>query len=92
MRTNGLAVDATGTLENGVELKDVTDLKRYLVENIDVFGNCLAEKLLTYATGRDLGFGDRKEVERIVVEVREQGNGFQDLIVALVLSEAFGMK
>lgn len=92
VRKDGLAVDALGTLEDGTELRDVTDLKRYLVENINVFGNCLAEKLLVYAAGRDLGFGDRKEVERIVEEVREQGNGFQDLIVALVLSESFRTK
>ncbi len=92
VRKNGLAVDAIGTLHDGTELRDVTDLKRYLVENIDVFGNCLAEKLLVYATGRDLGFGDSKEVERIVEEVREKGNGFQDLIIALVLSESFQTK
>ena len=56
------------------------------------FGTCLAEKLLVYATGRDLGFGDRREVERIVKKVRQEGNGFQDLIVALVLSESFRTK
>lgn len=92
VRKDGLPVDATGTMRDGTKLKDVTDLKRYLVENIDVFGNCLAEKLLVYATGRNLGFGERKEVERIVDEVRTAGNGFQDLIVALVLSESFRTK
>ena len=92
VRKDGLAVDALGTLHDGTKLRDVTDLKRYLVENIDVFGNCLAKKLLIYATGRDLGFGDRQEVESIVKAVREEGNGFQDLIVALVLGEAFRSK
>ena len=92
VRKDGLPVDATGTMKDGTALNDVTDLKRYLVENIDIFGNCLAEKLLVYATGRDLGFGDRREVERLVTEVREDGNGFQDLIVALVLSESFATK
>jgi hypothetical protein len=58
----------------------------------DIFANCLAEKLLVYATGRDLGFGDKKEVARIVKEVREGGNGLRDLIAALVLSESFGTK
>ncbi|MEM7601210.1 MAG: DUF1588 domain-containing protein, partial [Verrucomicrobiota bacterium] len=92
VRKDGLPVDAEGTLHDGTELKDVVDLKRYLVENIDIFGECLSEQLLTYATGRHLGFGDQKEVERIVREVRQKGNGFQDLIVALVLSESFRMK
>ncbi|MEM1296130.1 MAG: DUF1592 domain-containing protein, partial [Verrucomicrobiota bacterium] len=92
VRKDGLPVDAAGTMKDGTTLNDVTDLKRYLVENIDIFGNCLSEKLLVYATGRDLGFGDEKEVERIVREVRDSGNGFQDLIVALVLSESFRTK
>ncbi|MEM6915239.1 MAG: DUF1592 domain-containing protein, partial [Verrucomicrobiota bacterium] len=92
VRKDGLPVDAAGTLKDGTPLGDVTDLKRYLVENIDMFGNCLSKKLLVYATGRDLSFGDKKEVERIVREVREGGNGFQDLIVALILSESFATK
>jgi len=92
IRKDGLPVDATATMKDETQLKDVTDLKRYLIENIDIFGNCLAEKLLVYATGRDLGFGDRREVEKIVKKVRQEGNGFQDLIVALVLSESFRTK
>ncbi len=92
VRNDGPPVDAKGTMKDGTVLNDVTDLKRYLVDNIDIFGNCLAEKLLIYATGRDLSFGDRKEVEAIVKEVREGGNGFQDLIVSLVLSESFRTK
>ena len=92
VRKDGPLVDSKGTMKDGTVLNDVTDLKRYLVNNIDIFGNCLAEKLLVYATGRDLSFGDRKEVERLVREVREGGNGFQDLIVALVLSESFRTK
>lgn len=92
VRKDGPPVDAVGTMKDGTVLNDVTDLKRYLVENIDIFSECLAGKLLIYATGRDLGFGDTKEVERIVEEVRNDGNGFQDLIVALVLSESFRTK
>ena len=92
VRKDGQPVDALGTLADGTELRDVTDLKRYLVANIDIFGNCLAEKLLAYATARKPGFGDSREVEGLVKDVRGRGNGFQDLIVAIVLSEAFRTK
>ena len=40
-----------------IEIKaiaDVVDLKRWIVEHIDEFSQCLAEQLLTYATGRDI--------------------------------------
>ena len=88
----GQSVDAISVLPDGTQLSDVTDLKRYLVENIDIFSRCLTEKLLIYATGRPMNHGDRKVIKRIVPAVREQGNGFQDLIVALVLCESFSMK
>ncbi|MEM7599803.1 MAG: DUF1592 domain-containing protein [Verrucomicrobiota bacterium] len=92
VRRDGIPVDAAGVMKDGTVLNDVTDLKRYLVDNIDIFSRCLSEKLLVYATGRDLSFGDKKEVERIVHEVRDGGNGFQDLIVSLILSESFATK
>ena len=89
---NGLPVDAVSEMIDGTKLNDVTDLKRYLVNNIDQFATCLAEKLLTYATGRRLSFGDLNQIERIVSEVRKSGNGFQDLLIALVLSKSFRTK
>ena len=88
----GLPVEAATTLADGTPINDITDLKRYLVRNIDQFTRCLAGKLITYATGRTPTFGDREEIERIVADVKRQGNGFQDLIVVLVQSESFRVK
>lgn len=88
----GQPVDSAGELSDGTPLRDIVDLKRYLVTNIDVFSACLTGKLLTYATGRPPSFGDRQEIERIVRDVAKNGNGFQDLIVAVVLSESFRNK
>ena len=85
----GPPVEAQAELPDGTQLRDVTDLKRYLVDRIDLFATCLTEKLLTYATGRPLSFGDKRVVEAIVREVQLDGNGFQDLVVAIVESEAF---
>lgn len=90
--TKGLRVDSASEMVDGTSLKDVSDLKQYLVENIDIFSECLGNKLLTYGTGRTPTFGDRKELSKIVQQVREGGNGFQDLLVAIVLSEAFRTK
>ena len=89
VKRDGLAVDATGQLADGTQLNDVTDLKRYLVTHIDVFSRCLTEKLMIYATGRELSYGDHKEIKAIVARTKALGNGFSDLIVELVLSESF---
>lgn len=88
----GQPVDATSRMPDGTELKDAADLKRYLVENIDIFSRCLTGKLLTYATGRPTSFGDRKVIDQIIRDVRTEGNGFADLIVAVVQSESFRTK
>ena len=91
-KKKGHPVDALGIMPDGTVFKDVTDLKRYLLDNIDIFSRCLSEKLLTYATGRPMNFGDKKIINKVVAEVKQKGNGFADLIVALVLSESFHTK
>ena len=88
----GQPVDASSRMPDGAALTDITDLKRYLVDNADIFSRCLADKLLTYATGRRMNYGDRKVIDRIVTDVKQRGNGFADLIVAVVQSESFRTK
>ena len=85
----GPPVDAVGILADGTRLRDVTDLKRYLLGQGDLFSRCLTGKLLVYATGRPLSFGDRRVVDQIVDASAEQGNGFRDLILAVVQSDSF---
>lgn len=88
----GAPVDARAVMPDGTSLDSVTDLKAYVVDHIDDFGRCLAEKLMTYATGRQLSYADRHEIAGIVQQHLTAGDGFQDLLVALVLSKAFGTK
>lgn len=88
----GPVVDSVGVLSDGTRLEDVTDLKRYLLENSDMFSRCLTSKLLVYATGRPMNFADHRIVDQIVDDVKSGGNGFRDLIVALILSKTFGTK
>lgn len=87
-----IPVDTTGVLPDGTPLRDVRDLKTYLVEDITPFARCLSEKLLTYATGRRLTYSDRKLIETIVAENEAKSGGFKDLFRSLVDSESFRMK
>lgn len=86
---DGPKIDATGTMPDGYAFTHVNDLKRYVVENLDQFANCLAEKLMTYATGRTLTYADREAIKPIVSANLENKEGFRDLIIALVSSEVF---
>ena len=85
----GLPVETDGRLTDGTELKDVTDLKAYLRNDITPFAECISEKLLTYATGRAMTYSDHKLIRQLVEENQHRGGGFQDLVVALVNSESF---
>ena len=88
----GPVVDSVGILADGTRIEGATGLKRYVLDRIEMFSACLAEKLLVYATGRAPSFHDRRTVDRIATSAAQGGNGFRDLIVALVQSESFATR
>lgn len=85
-------IDPTGVLPDGTPIKNVIDFKLWLTGNVDQFSECLSEKLMTYATGRVPNHAERKEIERIVIANHKHGNGFRDLMLALIESETFRTK
>jgi hypothetical protein len=89
---DGPVIDTSGEMPDGAQFTHVNDLKAYVVENLHDFGQCLSEKLLTYATGRTLSYADREAIRPLVAKNIESGGGFQDLLIALVESEVFRTK
>ena len=85
-------IDSTGVLPDGTPINDITDFKAWLVDNIDMFSQCLSEKLMIYATGRVPNYAERYEINQIVERNHQNGNGFKDLLLALVTSETFRTK
>ncbi|HRQ90631.1 MAG TPA: DUF1588 domain-containing protein, partial [Bacteroidia bacterium] len=73
-------IDPSGVLPDGTEILGYTDFKRWLVENIDLFAGCLAEKLMIYATGRIPSYAEKKEIQSIVADVQKRQGGFRDLV------------
>lgn len=84
-------VDPTSELPDGARLAGPHDLKQHLLSHPAMFTRCLATKLLEYATKHPLSVGDARVVEQIVRNEPRDGYGFRDLVVAVVLSEAFRM-
>ena len=82
-------IDAAGELPDGQAFRDVVEFKRILVGQRELFARSLTGKLLMYGTGRHLQPADRPQIDRIVAELGQRGNGFRDLIKLVVLSEAF---
>ena len=88
----GRDVDATGILESGEAFQDFRGLRDILAEDQNRLARSLTIKLLTFATGREMGFSDRAEIDRIVRESAEKNYGVRDLIHLVIDSSIFKKK
>ena len=83
------AVDPSGVMTTGERFTTIREFKALLLANSHQFAHCLAERLLTYGLGRELGFSDRPAIDEIVKRTKANGNGLRTLIHEIVLSETF---
>jgi len=66
----GQPIDSKGVLITGEEFNNVTELKKILASSRKSdFYRCLSEKMLTYALGRAVEYGDIPVVDSILEEV-----------------------
>jgi hypothetical protein len=84
-------VDPAGKLPDGRAFMGIDDFKELLLEDKDAFLKCLTEKMLVYALGRPVAFGDRTLVRNIVGDLKQQPT-LETLIKAIVTSDAFHHK
>ncbi len=83
-------VEPSGELPTGEKFTDHRDLNRLFVTTHRAdFLRCLAEKMLTYATGRGLEYYDKPTVAAIIKSMESRGNRFSSLIEAVVKSAPF---
>ncbi|QDT60382.1 hypothetical protein SV7mr_29030 [Stieleria bergensis] len=82
-------IDASVVLPDGSTVQGAIELKQWAVANIDQFSQCVAEKLMTYATGRLPNHAEKAEISKIVKENRESEKGFRDLVLSLIASDTF---
>ena len=89
----GKPVDATSLLFNKQKLDGMKGLKQFLLENRqDQFSRAMVYKMVTYALGRPLTFGDYASVNRIAAELRKQEDGLATMVELIVTSELFQSK
>jgi hypothetical protein len=88
----GPAVDPSGETLDGREFRGFVEFREMLAEDEARLAHTLAEKLLTFGTGRLMGFSDRKEIDEIVRTSAADGHGVRSLILAVVGSEIFRHK
>ena len=88
----GPKVEPASEIWDGTKFTNVADFKSWLLQRMELFTYCLASKMMIYATGRPLSFGDEQELSEIVSRVVSEELGLEDLVVLIVESEAFATR
>jgi hypothetical protein len=88
----GLPVDASGQLPTGERFAGFAEFRDLLAKHPEVLAKSLATKLLTFGCGREMGFSDRPEIDKIVHQAAAHGHGVREIIHAVVASDAFQTK
>jgi hypothetical protein len=85
-------IDSAGELPSGEKFTDIQELKQILLTRQSQFATALTTKLLSYATGRPMTVADRAQIDAIVRQLQDKGNGFRDLVQLIVHSKTFQSK
>jgi hypothetical protein len=91
-REDGHPVDSSAVMTDGTALAGPADLRRALLSRSGTFVTALAERLMTYALGRELDYYDRPAVRGVVRAAEANGTTLDALIQAIVASDTFQMR
>ena len=85
----GPEVDSSAKFLDGSSYRDFRDYRNYLAKHDDRLARAFAGKLLTFASGRELGFSDRTELDRIVADTAQNKHRLRDLLHRIIQSDIF---
>ena len=88
----GAPVDATGQLLDGTAFEGLSGLREVLLSRPDQFVHAVAEKLLTYALGREIQHFDMPAVRAIVRAAASEEYRWSAIILNIVRSDPFQMR
>jgi len=85
----GLSVDSAGVTDDGFKFKNIRDYKFHLRKSKEQIARNFLSKLIAFATGAEIQFADRDEVERILQETKDAGYPLRSLLHHVVASRMF---
>jgi hypothetical protein len=85
-------IDASGQLADGTRLNGPATLREALLQKSDVFAGVVAERLLTYATGRAMRPQDMPAVRAVTRAAAPTKYRFSAFVIGVVKSTPFQMK
>jgi hypothetical protein len=76
-------------MPDGEPFEDIDGFKEIALEDPEQIARNVLKQVLTYATGAEIEFADRREIDQIVADLGEQNYGFRSLILAAAQSDIF---
>lgn len=91
---HGREVESDGVSEEGIEFAGINDFRQALRQagHEDTVARNLMDRMITYATGAEVSYGDRAERDVMLAKWRGQGYGLGDLVEIVVASSLFREK
>lgn len=88
----GRAVDASGVTSEGVSFSGIQEFKKLLMKRKPQVARNFISKLAVYATGAEIQFADRDEIEAILARASENDYPVRDILHEVVASKMFRHK
>ena len=89
----GKSIDSKSVLPDGNEVDGIQGMKDYILKfKTKDFTTSIVKNLFSYATGRDVGFADEKEIKYIVDQVMKDNYSFKTVIHEIINSPSFYKK
>jgi hypothetical protein len=91
-RYTGSVIDNSGIFPDGTKFEGMAGLKAALLSHPDEFVLTIAEKLLMFASGRNVQYFDRPAIRTIVRQSARNNYTFGSLVLGVVNSAPFQMR
>lgn len=85
----GPLVDASYHMKDGKSFQDVAGFKEIALNDTERIARNLVNQVIMYATGAEIEFADRREIDEIVNALADDDYGFRSLIHAVTQSDIF---
>lgn len=85
----GVPVSPAAQLHGAGAFSSFAEFRTLMMKRRETVATNVAQKLATFALGRELDFSDRDEINAIVQDVNQKEGGFRSMVQALIQSPLF---
>jgi hypothetical protein len=89
---DGPVVNPSGETAQGQKFSDLVSFQTIAQAHPEQIARAFAGQMLVYATGAEISYADRRELDRIVAETKASRYGIRSLIHAIAQSPLFRTK